>query len=410
MAPLGETIAVFDKSGKIVSTSKHIFAVFKEAKDAYKERKAEIRAVRAAERFAAEQEQQQQQQLRRAIKSRDSNDDGKSIASSHRSHRSSRSKHHSKSHGHSRFISEDLGASHSPAELDRRHTTQDGRELAVRPPPGALRRANTTPAHNVDMDLAYGELPPDFHEEEAKEPAADDGLDGLVTRCKDLLDEADCAGASATAMIQHLNKNPDAMAAVALTLAEISNIVTKMSPGIITALKGAAPAVFALLASPQFLIAAGVGVGVTVVMLGGYKVIKKIQAQQPTVPLLENAPAQQQPEVDEGGMDELLELGTSNDRIENWRRGIADAEANSAGTGVDGEFITPNAARLSCLNVNELKSQASSRKERKSKSSKSGRSHSGGHHSSGSKRDSSKKEKVKVKAKKPSPLRLMFHV
>jgi branched-subunit amino acid transport protein AzlD len=37
------------------------------------------------------------------------------------------------------------------------------------------------------------------------------------------------------------------MAAVALTLAELSNLLTKMSPGILTALKSSSPAVFGLL-------------------------------------------------------------------------------------------------------------------------------------------------------------------
>ena len=57
-----------------------------------------------------------------------------------------------------------------------------------------------------------------------------------------------------------LQKNPEAMAAIALTLAEISNIASKMAPGALMALKTGAPAVFALLAAPEFLIAGGGGI------------------------------------------------------------------------------------------------------------------------------------------------------
>jgi hypothetical protein len=199
-----------------------------------------------------------------------------------------------------------------------------------------LTRSLSTTA--IDMDLAYGDyhptsIAPIVRGAEEKE------LLSLVDRARFLLDEANCAQHSVKAMIEHLQKNPDAMAAVALTLAEISNIAAKMAPGALTALKGSAPAVFALLASPQFLIAAGVGIGVTVVMLGGYKIIKKIKAK--------NAAGK------EGSMDEALEIdGDEVGRINAWRRGIvptddgddADSELRSVGTSVEGEFITPLAA------------------------------------------------------------------
>lgn len=132
------------------------------------------------------------------------------------------------------------------------------------------------------------------------------------------------------------------MAAVALTLAEISNIASKMAPGVLTAMKGSAPAVFALLASPQFLIAAGVGIGVTVVMFGGYKIIKKIKAK--------NAARK------EGSMDEMMEIdGEEINRINAWRRGIVApaGDDESVGTSVDGEFITPLAASMRGMETRE---------------------------------------------------------
>ena len=249
----------------------------------------------------------------------------------------------------------------------------------------------------IDMDLAYGELPPDL-------PLAtvddENELKGLVGKAKMLLEEADCVQYSVTAMIANLQKNPEAMAAVALTLAEISNIVKKMAPGVLMSLKGSAPAVFALLASPQFLIAAGVGVGVTIVALGGYKIIKRIKAKRAE---------------EDQSTDEMLEYGGDVNRIESWRRGIAEVEEQSIGS-VEGEYITPQAAALSRLNLNEerhreptnnaedlrtvkeTKSSRSTKSDRKPKTSRSEKERKEGR---------GKKEKEK-KEKKPSPLRLMF--
>ena len=252
----------------------------------------------------------------------------------------------------------------------------------------------------IDMDLAYGDFPPPL--EIAPRAEEEIELKGLVNRVKMMLEEAECLQYSATAIIASLQKNPDAMAAVALTLAEISNIVSKMAPGALIALKGSAPAVFALLASPQFMIAAGVGVGITVVALGGYKIIKKIQAKQ----------AEADP-----GVDELLEIGGDVSKIDNWRRGIAEVQAESVGTSVDGEFITPQAAALSRLNLNE-RMESASRHNRSDKSasekgsSKSSRASKEGHskHSKSRKETGEKKaeKRGERKEKKPSPLRLMF--
>ena len=260
-----------------------------------------------------------------------------------------------------------------PQEMIRRHSARDGDFMR----PSGPQRSSTTPA-DIDMDLAYGEIPPPLPVARFDEEAE---FKGLVGKVKKLLEEADCLQYSATAIITSLQKNPDAMAAVALTLAEISNILSKMAPGAVMAMKGSAPAVFALLASPQFLIAAGVGVGITVVALGGYKIIKKIKAKH----------------AEDTGMDEMLEFDGDISRIDSWRRGIAEVEEQSVGTSVDGEFITPQAAALSRVNLQEAEGRKSHRKS----SSKS---------KSGSSKDSriSGKPKKEAKAKKPSPLRLMF--
>lgn len=199
------------------------------------------------------------------------------------------------------------------------------------------------------MDLAYGDAHPSAlslyspseKKIENKKPLEDTKqLDGLVNRAQWLLEEAHCVHHSATATMAHLQKNPDAMAAVALTLAEISNLVSKMAPAALSALKTAAPTVWALLASPQFLIAAGVGLGVTVVMFGGYKIVKKIQSGKTD---REKGSAQ---------VDDMMELNMESlSQVEQWRRGVADVEAVSMGTSVDGEFITPTAAAMSGMDV-----------------------------------------------------------
>jgi hypothetical protein len=212
-------------------------------------------------------------------------------------------------------------------------------------------RSNSVPElyskteEHIDMNLAFGPMP---HHTSLVDPneVKQAQVARTMSRLDKLLLEAHCVQHSASAMISNLQAKPEAMAAVALTLAELSSLLTKMSPSIIASLKAGSPAIFALLASPQFLIAGGVALGVTVVMFGGYKIIKKIQ---------ENAEAKRIAGVMEEplvfgprilGPHELefnpdLELSS----IDSWRRGIADAEAQSSGTSVDGELITPAAAK-----------------------------------------------------------------
>ena len=382
--------------------------VFKEAKAAYRERKAEI--------VAGRQYELEEKRARRAIKAGTIDD-----AASRASRDSSRTKRSHRRPTTSRFYSESAVISKadsiaspplspsrrdldrtsvpsSPGTLARRHTDRDGAPLSP-----SISRSMSSPSQ-IDMDLAYGDLPPSL--EVAPRAEEEVELKGLVHRVKMVLEEAECLQYSATAIIASLQKNPDAMAAVALTLAEISNIVSKMAPGALIALKGSAPAVFALLASPQFMIAAGVGVGITVVALGGYKIIQKIKAKQSEA---------------DPGVDELLEIGGDVNKIDSWRRGIAEVQAESVGTSVDGEFITPQAAALSRLNLNERMESASRHDSSKkstsdkgsskgSKASKEGDSkHSRSHKEKGEKKGERKGEKKgERKEKKPSPLRLMF--
>ena len=194
---------------------------------------------------------------------------------------------------------------------------------------------------DIDMDLAYGDIPPPLPYEVALSPTEKEReLKGLMSRLDKIMLEAQCIQHSAATIISTLQANPEAMAAVALTLAEISNLVSKMGPGILATIKGGSPAIFALLASPQFLIAGGVAVGVTVVMFGGYKIIKKIRADA-----AEKKEAMR--------MDEALVYEGDLGSIESWRRGIADEEARSVAMSVDGEFITPEAARMKKERIRE---------------------------------------------------------
>ena len=246
------------------------------------------------------------------------------------------------------------------------------------------------------MNLAYGDPPPNLMT--AYKPD-DVELRGLVGRVKGILDEAHCVQHSVKTTMASLQKNPEAMAAVALTLAEISNLAKKMAPGALIKVRMLAPSVFALLSSPQFLIAAGLGVGVTVIALGGYKIIKKIQAGK-----------------EERPMEEAIALGSEVSRIETWRQGIADVESHSVATSADGELITPAAARLSQLNLAEAparsrRSQAPRESPKTIEGPKSVKSSSSNGSRSSKSEGSKDKKKRRVKKDekaKPSPLRNVF--
>ena len=313
-------------------------------------------------------------------------DDVQSRASSRRSSHS-KATHRSKSHHHKsprpdgrptleRGYTDSFYANESPRssrhrfEDDLAGGARDGhmRELArrnsdqVHPSSRQTKRSNSEPY--IDMDLAYGDIPPPLPDKKYD----DDELKEKASKITMLLDEANCLQHSATAMIENLQKNPDALAAVSLTLAEISAIVSKMGPGVLMTLKGSFPAVAALLLSPQFMIAGGVAVGVTIVALGGYKIIKRIQ-QQKDEELTMGGPVQMPIPMQSRAVEEpyqLDELETRElSRIDLWRRGIADVEAESSGCSVDGEFITPGATRqlvdAGVLDEDDIKSRRSAK-------------------------------------------------
>ncbi|KAM0699053.1 hypothetical protein Q7P36_001099 [Cladosporium allicinum] len=461
---MAQVITVVNKSGKIVKSTKTLAGVFNEAKSAYNERKAELKSARLKERDLRDQERKARGQLDALTLDDDVQSRRGSRAGSEDGSKATRRKpvpsrrdrpHGDRSHSDSvvdegprraattyrpsplRFDSsgEEIRSEHSPqpGELVRRHT---GHPPMTRSLPVSRRASH----NDIDMDLAYGDAPPPLPVSKIEDsPELRDKLTGLQR----LLEECNCLQHSAGATIENLQKNPEALAAVGLTLAEISTLVTKLSPGALPGLKAAFPAIMALLASPQFAIAAGVAVGVTIIAFGGYKIVKKIQASNrerhdEAMLLVDADGAEQQPASPAESLDELRELSS----VERWRRGIADEQARSVGTSVDGEFITPLASRT-LIEEGKLteadfkpKEKDKDRKKREKKegkeaskaaskagksrvaeseagrsvrSERSHRSERGGGSAVGSSTSrSSRREKVEVKKKEPSGLKLLF--
>jgi hypothetical protein len=443
---MAQVITVVNKSGKIVKSTRTLAGVFNEAKSAYSERKAELKAARLKERDLQEQERKARSQLDAlAI-----DDDGKSRrgsgsrAGSESGSRATRRKpvpsRHDRPHGERGYSDSvvttedaprraattyrssplryddsgeamyDEGSGPRPGELVRRHTSHP--PVRTRDNAGSRRASH----NDINMDLAYGDAPPDLHVATRTiedSPELREKLTGLQR----MLEEVNCLQHSAGATIENLQKNPEALAAVGLTLAEISTMVTKLAPGALPGIKASFPAIMALLASPQFAIAAGVAVGVTIIAFGGYKIVKKIQAsnkeKKDSVLMLEEG-GEEAPASPVEELDELRELSS----VEKWRRGIADEQARSVGTSVDGEFITPIASRTLIeegkLTEADFKPKESD-KDKKKREKKSRKAESEAGRSVRSERSSrstssktkDKKEK-KEKVKEPSGLKLLF--
>ena len=385
---------------------KHLFGIFKEAKSSYKEKKASINHERSLQRshtfdagggggFPQYYETYEEYDYGHNPPY------GPSDARSNASGRSRRSHHSPRPRGaalteanlrtHSEVSATPPSARpqnyRSPYAETSRDMTFSRPSLARAPTEGILheypppqpthpsykmQRSASDPSlkhkkgEGIDMDLAYGNVPPDLASRTDLDPlASPDGREAktLIRRVEGLLEEAQCVQHSAGATISHLQRNPDAAAAVALTLAELSTILGKMSPAVLGVLKGGSPAVFALLASPQFLIAAGAAVGVTVVMFGGWKIIKRMKEKKalerqamafeampmggamPPPPMAGPQARGFAPEEEyyyEGDPQEALVIERELSGIESWRRGIAPFGENGE---ADMELISPEASR-----------------------------------------------------------------
>ncbi|KAH6843472.1 hypothetical protein B0I37DRAFT_357431 [Chaetomium sp. MPI-CAGE-AT-0009] len=435
--PATEFVTIINNSGKVISTGKQLVNIFKEAQAAYRDRreagKAERIGIQRAKTFdvtpradsyfedyhygGGHPDDFDQDYDRRSLRDgfgrrKSYDDDTRSHASSRHSRQSRRSRR-PRSPERALALTEGNLKTHSEISATTPSKVQDAPRdmqpsrppLAIGAPPaestvpsGALVSATPpdrrqlvhrprsdlgmTRKKSVDMDLAYGDIPPDLESRVDLDPVHDDPVynDGgppgpedpqeaqalsLMDRIEEYLEEAHCIQHTASSMIENLQRNPEAAAAVALSLAELSALVGKMSPAFLAFLKGGSPAVFALLASPQFLIGAGMAVGVTVVMFGGWKIVKRLGASATATKTLETpfemrampvpaagpgaapergllpAPA---PTPSAAGYDDALVLREVEElsSIESWRRGIvAGAEDELA----DIELISREAER-----------------------------------------------------------------
>lgn len=410
---VAQYITVIDRSNKVIGNSRQFKDVFREAKAAYIERKAEIKAQKQAKEEAELQKAiravsiQDEEERARTVRPdrprRDGSNYGRHSPPSeyqrprgHRTHSTASMSMRDGDYNTPRegtrqmnladFNDAIYGAATQVRRASRTAPSTPPSELYDDPAARGLVRARTDlpmmqrPTHqlvqsrsadDIDLDLAYGEYHPESlvvmpEEQKQKE------LSSLVMRCKGLLEEADCAGHSAKAIISHLQKNPDTLAAVGLTLAEISNIATKMAPGALGMFAKSAPGVLALLAAPEFLIAVGVAAGVTVIAIGGYKIIKRIKEKAGNGDDKDAGARGAGPDHDEA-LD-VREL----DRIERWRRGVPESSRGfsideegtvvSSATSVEGEFISPFAAQsMGHLPIRKAKTAASKTTTRRAK-------------------------------------------
>ncbi|CAJ2505856.1 Uu.00g132500.m01.CDS01 [Anthostomella pinea] len=434
-----EVVTIVNSSGKIISNGKHLINILKEAKASYQEKKAAIKAERAVKRSQTYDISTVPRYVDDVVEygscawerraSQDELVSRFSSGTSHRSksHRSSRHRSASRTRGtlterNLKTLSEvsSTAPSRAPVAYRSPYAETAPRDMALSRPtlgyaptmPMAfddtpmstprysthVHRSSSDPSlqekgKEIDMDLAYGNIPPDLKERVDLDPAykaaqKERRAHDLMGKIEGLLTEAHCLHHTATHIIQHLQSNPEAAAAVALTLAELSALLGKMSPSFLGIIKGGSPAVFALLASPQFLIAAGLTVGVTVVMFGGWKIIKRIQEAKGAeaaaiLPMAFQAyPGQpsQPPYPESGfsaGFDEALVVEEELSTIESWRRGIAPfGEDGSA----DLELISPEADRAmrSQYGADDARTERSvrtSRTHKTAKSSKTTKSH-----------------------------------
>ncbi|KAI1112258.1 hypothetical protein F5Y14DRAFT_422642 [Nemania sp. NC0429] len=445
-----EIVTIVNSSGKIISNGKHLVNAFKEAKAAYEEKKAAVKAERAVRRSLAQAYNDTTRYEPEPNYGYDAGhgnhdpryaqDDGVSQTSSRRSHRSKHSRasrHRSASQsrlalteGNLRTHSEvsSVTPSRPPAAYQSPYAETAPRDMALSRP--ALVHATTMPVQTevmapvpvqntyvqrsrsdpalpetgkkkeIDMDLAYGNVPPDLADRVDLDPAhktveKEEKARTLMEKIEDLLMEAQCLHHTATHIIEHLQAKPEAAAAVAFALAELSALLGKMSPAFLAVVKGGSPAIFALLASPQFLIAAGLTVGVTVVMFGGWKMIKRVKEAQEAEKVARMAPlafeahpgqpegqleqleqpvqAPYPPSEGSQGFDEALIVEEELSTIETWRRGIAPFGQDEM---ADLELISPEADRaIRSQNGDDTRSIRTSRTHKSHKSHKSHKTH-----------------------------------
>ncbi|KAM7215883.1 hypothetical protein V8F06_008739 [Rhypophila decipiens] len=425
--PVTEIITIVNNSGKIISTGKQLVGIFKEAQATYREKREEARIQRGIQRAKTFdvtprtiheiKEKSVYEDDRRTVRSgpgrrrsHDDGDDTRSSASSRYTHRSRRThrppspdqpsrpmltasnlKTHSEvsatspSTAPKAYRSPYAESSPRDMQLSRPTLVHSATMPLPRPIPVPAPTPSSTPVtlttsrsetsipkkkKEIDMNLAYGDVPPDLaerhdldpkHSEETGDATENQAL-GLIEKIESFLEEAHCVHHTANSMINKLQEKPEAAAAVALSLAELSTLLGKMSPAFLGLVKGGSPAIFALLSSPQFLIGTSVVAGIVVVMFGGWKIIKRIgevnaakaletpfemqpmaaAAAPAAAPSAAPPTAFPAPPQTEASYDEALVLEEELSTIESWRRGISPYGEDEA---ADVELMSREAER-----------------------------------------------------------------
>ncbi|KAA8909677.1 hypothetical protein FN846DRAFT_941810 [Sphaerosporella brunnea] len=268
---IATTVSVMDQHGKVVHNgSKTFFSALREAKEAYKQRKAEIAAERQAQRRAREKVMASPGRPQRR-----QTDPVLTIQNSSSSnHKDERKKPHRRQTTRAGPVTEDSIAEDSLVVREdalvrrdssaRRRRSHDEDELQV-----STRGAGAmAAARNPALEMA----PALFNDPSVI------AVQTLLARVQSIIDELQCWTVGLTTLITELQKTPETFAAVGLSLAEIAQMATHVAPAAMVVLKTAFPTVFALINSPHFAVIAGVAGAATVIVLGGYKIVKSIMA------------------------------------------------------------------------------------------------------------------------------------
>ncbi|KAF3152601.1 hypothetical protein TWF569_002908 [Orbilia oligospora] len=270
---LNYTVEVVDKAGKAIHTSKTIFGALREARDAYKAKRAERKAEREAEKAArrAIKERAYEEEVREARRAR--REARRAIEDDSRTEDRRRERRER----HERRMIED-GRSDAGTEVRDRDAGSDTSSIySNRERNGSTGALTLRSASTADLSLPTLPPRPEVDEE-------DDHLTALFTQVQDIIDHAAAAQSSVVTLVDALRREPETLAMVGLTLAEISTIIAKLSPAALAGAQLSWPVVFSFLASPQFAIVAGGVIGTTVILLGGYKIIKKMIYGEPAKP------------------------------------------------------------------------------------------------------------------------------
>ncbi|RVD89511.1 uncharacterized protein DFL_000515 [Arthrobotrys flagrans] len=270
---LNYTVEVVDKAGKAIHTSKTIFGALREAREAYKAKRAERKAEREAEKAArrAIKERAYEEQLREARRAR--REARRAIEDDSRTEERRRERRERRE----RRMIED-GRSDAGTEVRDRDAGSDTSSIySHRERNGSTGALTLRSASTTDLSLPPMPPRPEVDEE-------DDHLTALFTQVQDIIDHAAAAQSSVVTLVDALRREPETLAMVGLTLAEISTIVAKLSPAALAGAQISWPVVFSFLASPQFAIVAGGVIGTTVILLGGYRIIQKMIYGEPAKP------------------------------------------------------------------------------------------------------------------------------